>query len=53
MDETKKTRGAWVIYVREINPGRGAGAEYGECSSLPSEDIHHDEEKSTASEKEE
>ena len=53
MADVKKTRGVWVIHVREVNPGRGTNAEYGGCNSPPNEDIHHAEEKSTTSEKEE
>lgn len=41
MEEVKKTRGAWVIHIREINTRRGTNAEYGKCSPSRSEGIPH------------
>lgn len=53
MSQTEKSRGAWVIHVRERNSGQGANAEYGRRSPTPSEDIPHcNEQKNTTDETE-
>lgn len=35
MDNTKKTRGAWIVHAKGADAGRGTGAGYGECDLHP------------------
>lgn len=51
MEETKKTRGAWVICAKGRNSGKGAGTRHGKCNLGSSEDIPcHNEQKDSTTE---
>ena len=46
MEETKKSRGAWEIHVREVIAGQSAHARHDGCGPIPSGSAaHHNERK--------